>query len=370
MLAASAGTSDAKTDIQDLNPLLEPVRKDHDLPALAALVIWNGRVVGRGAVGVRKAGASTPVTIADKFHIGSCTKAMTATVAGILVEQGKLRWQLPLAEAFPELARSMHPAYRSVTLEQLLAHRGGLPSRDHNWPKGSGESAMFELPGTIVEQRAAYARMVLGQPPEVSPGSRYLYSNAGYIVAGSLMERATGNSWEELMTRLVFRPLGMTSAAFGAPGAAGKLDQPWQHRVALGLRVPVGPGPRSDNPPVLGPAGRVHCSLDDWANFALQHLEGARGQRGLVSAETFQKLHSPVGKSDYALGWLINTPDWADGPGLCHDGSNDRSYAFIQLAPAKRFAVLVATNQGGTKARTACESAATELARHVLQRTR
>lgn len=82
---------------------LESIRKKHDLPALAVVVVKDGRICDRAAAGVRKWGESAPVTTNDIFHIGSCTKAMTATLTAMLIEEGKLRWDSTLAELLPEL---------------------------------------------------------------------------------------------------------------------------------------------------------------------------------------------------------------------------------------------------------------------------
>ena len=82
---------------------MDAIRKKYDLPALAVVVVKDGRICERDAVGVRKYGDPTPVTTNDLFHIGSCTKSMTATLAAILIEEGKLRWNTTIAEVFPEL---------------------------------------------------------------------------------------------------------------------------------------------------------------------------------------------------------------------------------------------------------------------------
>ena len=106
---------------------IEAIRKKHDLPALAVVVVKDGQICDRAAVGVRKWGDPTPVTTNDVFHIGSCTKSMTATLAAMLIEEGKLRWDTTIAEVFPELKGKMDKQYETVTVEQLLHHRGGVP---------------------------------------------------------------------------------------------------------------------------------------------------------------------------------------------------------------------------------------------------
>ncbi|HUS92452.1 MAG TPA: serine hydrolase domain-containing protein, partial [Phycisphaerae bacterium] len=351
--------------ILPLEELLRPIRDRHGLPALAAAVIREGRLAGLGAVGVRKAGTETAVTRDDEFHIGSCTKAMTATVLATLVDAGKLRWETTLPEALPDLAETMHAGYRKVTLLHLLAHRAGLVA---NAPPGMPFARLHELLGTPTEQRQAFARALLAVPPQSAPGEKFLYSNAGYAVAALVAERAAKKGWRELMRERVFRPLGMASAGFGAMGTPGKIDQPWQHVLRDGKLVPIAPGPRSDNPPAYDPAGRVHCSMADWAKFVAAHLDGPRGRAcGLrLKPETWRRLHTPPFGGDYALGWGTPQRSWGGGAVLTHAGSNTMNYAVVWVAPKRDFAVLVATNLGGGPAPKACDEAAWLLIQELL----
>jgi CubicO group peptidase (beta-lactamase class C family) len=105
---------------------LELIRAKHKLPALAFVVVKDGQIVDRAACGVRKHGESTPVTTEDVWHIGSCTKSMTSTLAAISIERGQLRWDTTITEVLPHLTATMDSAYASVTVEQLLTHRSGL----------------------------------------------------------------------------------------------------------------------------------------------------------------------------------------------------------------------------------------------------
>ena len=221
-LAGAPNVSDAKNSPapENLNSLLEPILKKYDLPALAGAIVTSNGLSAVGAVGVRKYGTDTPVTINDQFHLGSDTKAMTATMLATLVEEGKISWTTTLDQVFPELAlgqpSKMDPAYRKVTLEQLLAHRAGFT--DESWPQGKTFKDMHELPGTPREQRAAYVAMVLSERPVNEPGSTYLYSNRSYAVAGAMAEKVANDSWENLMQKRIFQPLGMQTCGFGAMG--------------------------------------------------------------------------------------------------------------------------------------------------------
>ena len=354
-------SSDPPSTPENLNSLLQPILKKYDLPALAGAIVTSKGVVAVGAVGVRKYGTDTPVTINDQFHLGSDTKAMTAAMLATLVEQGKLSWDITLERAFPDLAPKMNPAYRKVTLEQLLAHRSGFT--DESWPKGMTFRDVHNLPGTPREQRAAYVAMVLSEPPVSEPGTTFLYSNRNYAVAGAIAEKIANDSWEGLMQKRIFDPLGMTTCGFGAMGGAAgsdpkKIDQPWQHTLlVLGVHRPIDPGPLADNPPAIAPAGTVHCSIVDWGKFVTAHLRGEQGKPGILKPETFKRLHTAPFGGDYAFGWMIAARTWAGGPALNHAGSNNQNFAIVWMAPAKDFAVLVATNQAGGETFQACDEA-------------
>lgn len=327
--------------------LLEQLRKKHDLPALAAAIISSDKIYALEAVGSRRFDKEIPVTKDDQFHIGSCTKSMTATLIGMLVEAKKLKWNTTLLSLFPEWKDSMNKAYRNVTIDQLLAHRSGFT--DNSWLKGVEPTALFSLPGTPREQRTYYVEKMLTEAPAYKAGSKYLYSNRNYIMLGAIIEKILDKDWESVIQEKLFQPLGMTTAGFGAMGTPGKEDEPWQHTFDQGgARVPVEPGPMSDNPYAFAPAGRVHCSILDWAKYVQMHLQGDRGKNTLLKASTMKKLHTPIA-GEYAGGWNVVKREWAGGDGraLTHSGSNMLSFVTVWIAPNADFAILAMTNQGG-----------------------
>ena len=356
----------AHTGSSDIGPLLEPIRKKYGLPAMAGAVIFHGRTAAWGATGMRKVDSSVKVTSNNKFHIASCTKAMTATLIAMLFERGKLNWDTTLVEAFPDMADEMHPGYRDVTLKHLLAHRSGLPPVSHSYPKGKSFKDIHNLPGPAMEQRLAYTKMILREEPRAEPGMKYIYSNAGYAIAGVIAEQTMKTPWETLMRTMLFKPLGMTTAGFGPMGTPGKIDQPLQHVIAEGSTIYLEPNSLMDNPPAIGPAATIHCSMRDWAKFIIAHLEGARGTGGLLNPETFKMLHTPDFGGNYASGWDVKKRDWADGKVLTHTGSNTMSFAVVWMAPKRDFAVLLASNQGGGDVEKGCDEAVWMLIKKFL----
>jgi len=339
-----------------LPKLLEEIRARHRLPALGAALLRRGAAPAIAAVGVRKHGDPTPVTAGDRFHIGSCTKAMTALLLATLVEEKKLRWEQTLPELFPAHRDAIPADLRSATLAQLLCHRAGITG--DTAPRGKTLLDIHHLPGDRLAQRRAYADLILRQRSVAKPGTRFLYSNAGYTLAGHAAEVVLGRSWEVLMQERVFRPLGITSAGFGAAGRPGAVEQPWPHAWKGGAPAPEAPGPYGDNPPVIGPAGTAHLSLGDWARFAAAHLNGEAGKAPILTVETWKTLHADPTGGDYGFGWILTDRAWAGGRAWTHAGSNTLNYAVAWLAPARGWAVLVATNLGGGPAARACDDTA------------
>ncbi len=352
----------AEEESDELTARLEGIRKDHGLPALAAAAIRHGQLVANVATGVRKLGSPELVTTDDQWHLGSCTKSMTATLAGMMVDEGKLDWSSTLADIFPELEETMRPDWRAVTLEQLLTHRSGAPEH----PPVDIWAEALEQQGTPTEQRLAILRGTVCQPPEVPRGKKFIYSNEGYAMAGAMIERMSGCAWEDLIRERLFEPLGMKSAGFGAPASLGKVDQPWGHLGEVGEIRPVPPGPMADNPPAIAPAATVHASLADFARYAYWHAGWEQAEPRLLKEETFKRLHKRVPGQDYGMGWLVQDRDWAGGDVLWHTGSNAMFYAVMWVAPEKDAAFVAATNAAHDEADNACNEAVIVLIRQVL----
>jgi CubicO group peptidase (beta-lactamase class C family) len=361
---------------------------------LAAAVLRGQRIIAQGAAGVRKRGAPQRITLEDKFLLGSSTKAMTATLVAMLVEEGKLSWTTTLGEVFADTVKPMHPTWQNVTLRQVLAHRAGLPFET------DGPGRVFDLfrapyaslnsvaelmrpprarLGTVPQQRLEIARLALSRPPVIPPDTKYWYSNEGYVIAGAVLEHLTGRAWEELLSERLFQPLGIRTGGFGQPGTPGKVDQPWGHSAFVGK--PIDPGsPAAQFPFYYGPAGLAHMSITDWSKFIALHLRGdpvnPRRQAELLKLDSFAEMHAiapitPYSKGwamrgitwlatgesgtavTYRAGWFISTSSWAKGtqPGhtgrrFWHGGSNGISHTVTCIAPEIDFAVLVACNRG------------------------
>jgi len=351
LLAVSAS---ARADA-GLRPFLEQTlaaaRDKAHLPAVAALIQIDGKIEAEAALGVRALGHPEPVTVNDRWHLGSDTKAFTATMIARLVEQHVMSFDDTLAASFPAFAAEMDPAYRNVTVTQLLSHTAGLPtlSDDKDLPPFL---AVLKSARGVKAQRAAVARHYLTMPPASKVGE-FSYSNIGYIIAGAIAEARTGKTWEDLVRQQVFAPLGIRNAGFGPPGTSGKFDQPLGHDEKAGALVPLDPADaESDNPPALGPAGTINITLRDWLRFAQDQLDGTHRRGKLLKAETYRRLHTPV-TAVYAYGWGVKLETDGTPSLLTHTGSNGFWVADIRIMPKHDMIFLVVTNAGNEGAKEA-----------------
>ncbi len=333
---------------------LERIRTQHDLPGLAAALVGPTGVTSWAVTGVRKKGASELINPQDEWHLGSNTKAMTAMLAALAVQEKKLRWDSSLGEIFPRQTDLKKSPLAAATLTQLLSHGSGLPA-NALW-------GLFGLSGTIDlrAQRASVLELAARTPDLPKPGSRHEYSNWGYVLAGHMLETVWDASWEELMQRRLFQPLGIQRAGFGGLGTPGENDQPWPHD-GKGEPMPNN-GPLVDNPAVLGPAGTVHMALEDWGRFIAEHLAGRAGKGRLLSGKAaYEHLHTATQPPEpYAYGWITLERKWG-GRVLHHGGSNTMNHSVAWLAPEKGFAVIACTNSGSEKAPLALDQAASLL---------
>ena len=151
-----------------------------------------------------------------------------------------------------------------------------------------------------------------------------------------MAEKRTGSSWETLMKERLFEPLAMKSAGFGSPGQFGAVDQPWGHLKWGSKWQPL----QGDNAEALGPAGRVHCTIRDWAKFVALQLPANKNR--FLSRMNLDKLIEPIG--DYAGGWNVVKRSWAKGIALNHGGSNTMWFANLWVAPELNRAYVTVTN--------------------------
>lgn len=327
---------------ESLNAVITAALTGTRTPAMGAVVIRDGRIADEGAHGIRRNDSPNPIRLDEVWHLGSDGKPMTATLIAKLVDRGKLSWNATMAQLLPDLADKMRPEYRTVTLADLLRHRGGFA---HDTTDMTFFKTFFTDKRPLPVQRLSYVTQTLGEPPAVPPGTTFSYSNTGFILAAVIAERAAGMSFEDLIRQEVFQPLGMTSVGFGVTHEgqnSGHHD---------GKLAP----PEDGNPAMYAPAGNMYMTLRDWAKFCIDQMAGARGRGRLLKAATYQMMQTAVPGTSNGLGWgVVDSVLGRKGPALTHAGSDGNWYALVVLFPQTGNGALVAANaaddMGGDKA--------------------
>lgn len=272
-----------------------------------------------GSAGLSQQSQGPALSSEQPFQLGSLSKSMTAALAAELVRQGKLRWDSRPAELLPELIALQHPEFAAITLRQLLDHRSGLPAFQD--PSELEELADYlaiqtdPLPTSDRERRRLLARWMLARKPALPPGQELLYSNAGYTLAGAMMEAATGQDFDSLLLNWA-RGLGLELSLNPPPRA------PQGH---------VGPKAQSLKPfealtpewavwvdGALRPSGNVWMTPAAYGRWLAEHQRALQGQSHGLAPEYVQRLRQ-MPEGEYGLGWVAMQ---AQGQrGLVHTGA-------------------------------------------------
>ena len=342
-----------------LESSMRQLRSDAGLTGVAAAVMTDGRFKGVTVDGERRRSTGIPVTVNDRWHVGSIAKSMTATLIAVLEHEGKLSIDNAMLELLPDI--EMAAGWRPCTLQNLLTHTAGAPA---NFPM----KVLKVWPDTAEELVAARRRFIaeiLAEEPESPCGERYSYSNVGYTIVGHIAETIAGVPYETLIAQKVFTPLELKSAGFGPPKGDKPNQEPLGHMRLLWFRFAIDPfESHADNTPVMAPAGGLHLSIRDLARYGSIHLQGDSGTAtSLLPQESWERLHTPF-LENYAWGWVRYNREWSGGPVLWHNGSNTLWYALLMLLPAKNTVLAFATNDGAIEA---AEKAFVGLARQLSE---
>lgn len=319
-----------KTDAQDLLQLIRT-------PA-ASLAVFDAASVHRASTaGVQREGTARAIGPDASWHLGSCTKAMTATVIGRLVDRSLISFSTSIGEALSGFP--VHDGFRDVTVAQLLRHCGGVTGDVEATHPVAMEIMERNANRDPYGVRRQAVSEVLSMAPSHEVGSP-VYSNMGYCVAAAMAEELSGKPWERLIRREVFEPLDMASAGFGPPGG----ESPWPHRHdgAGDIFVPIDPAlAEADNPPALGPAGTVHASLPDWIRFLRLFLGGVSEE--FLSRDIVTEICTPAEGTGAAAGWYVMDDD-GYAKALVHTGTNTMNFCLAVLYVEKGCGIAMTTN--------------------------
>lgn len=265
-------------DFGTLDAFISQEMERYGVPGAAVAVIQGGQPVLIKGYGVRELGGDAPVDADTVFQLASNTKPMTAFTLGVLVDEGLIEWDTPIADVLSELQLWDPYPTRWLTSRDVLAHRSGFPAF-------SGD-----LLGHVGYDRAEMLRRLRYIPPASSFRSVAAYSNLGFFIAGEVITRLTGSPWEDVMRDRLFDPVGMSrsSPALADRPADGNLSA--NHGMVDGQLQLV----PADDHGVYGSAGSANSTANDLARWMQMLLDGGRanGQQ-LMEATTVREMLEP-----------------------------------------------------------------------------
>ncbi len=319
-----------------LGDLVTRLMKQKDVPGVAVGILHEGEIAAEG-FGVTNLDAPMPVTDRTLFQIGSITKTFVGTAIMRLVEKGKLDLDATVRTYILEFKVADETASTEVTLRHLLTHTGGWAG-DFFHNTGGGDDAL-----------ARYVADMADLPQLAPMGTIFSYNNAGFSVAGRIMELITGKSFQEALKDLVLEPLGLEHS-FLEPGDV------MTHRFVVGHTL-GDDGAEVARPWPLErsgyPQGGIVCDVRDLLRYARFHLGDGRAEDGtqVLSPESMSQMQSPQvtvwGNEARGLTWGIDEVGGARE--ISHGGGTNGQITWLALIPERDFALAVLTNaeEGG-----------------------
>jgi CubicO group peptidase (beta-lactamase class C family) len=319
---------------------LEARRREMHVPGMSIAVVMDDRIVLARGLGLRDVERDLPATVETVYAVGSTSKAFTAALVAMLVDEGAMDWDDPVVRHIPDFALKDEQRTENLTVRDTLCHRSGYMSLDLLWYGGDS---------TWEDMLPCLARA----EPTAPRGEKLQYNNVMYLAAGIAAGNAARSDWNTLLRQRIFAPLGMTHSNTSVREA-----QKDEH-LALGYRwdedeqrfehLPMRP---LDN---IAPAGAINTDVRDMARWLrLQLNRGAFEGKRLISEGRFDEMWRPhigFAGQQYGLGWVIGT--WNDRRMLSHGGGIDGFSAYVAMLPEEKVACVVLTNANGTQLATA-----------------
>jgi CubicO group peptidase (beta-lactamase class C family) len=325
--AAAAHAEPLASDIgAGIDAVLAAQREAEHLSGIAFLAVRDGVVVHSATLGTRNRESAAPVTLDTLFPIGSATKSFTAMAVGLAQDAGRLSLDDRPHGWLPYFHMADPEANARITLRDMLSHRTGLRAY----------ADLAAEPGVLT--REEYVRAATSARPEAPFRSRFQYSNAQYAAVGEVLAHVHGVSWEEVMAREIFAPLGMASTR------ASLLDLASAPDAATGYVHDAGQSSWTATPPprslvAMAPGGAIAASARDLARWLLMLTGGGEiDGRRFVSAATLAELIRPMAALNptvsYALGWAAY--DLGGERVVEHNGGSSGISALVSFMPARR----------------------------------
>ena len=311
------------------------------IPGVAICVIKDGNIVLMKGYGTKELGLPDRVDENTLFMIGSNTKQFTATAIATLEANKKLALDDKVTKYIPEFTLENKVAGEQVVISDLLSHRIGFKSFQGDFTFYNTDLSRQQVIEKLGRIKAAYPFR-----------TQWGYTNAAYLVAGEIIPKVTGKSWDTYLKETFFAPLGMTNTVALSKDLPLSLNRTVPHTIVEGRLTPI-PYPQLDN---MASAGSISSTISDMSKWVIALLNNGKvGTRQIIpeaaikTTQTPQaiigSIKQPNGDPDYelyGLGWFLQ--DYAGKHLVTHDGGVSGYLSSVTLVPQERLGIIVLTN--------------------------
>lgn len=330
-----------------LDTAFERVLKDWHAAGFAVAVIEKDKVVFAKGFGYKDIEKKTPVTPNTLFAIGSCTKAFTSSLIGLLQKDGKLEYDKPVRNYLPDLTFYNDAMNNTIIVRDLLTHRTGLPRHDYSW---------YSFP---TSSRDSLVKRIQFMEPSYGVRVKWQYNNFMFLLQGVIAEKLSGKSWEENISEKIFKPLGMTHSNFTIKDLAESEDAATGYELKKDSIIK-----KKDyyNIDAMGPAGSINSSVLDMANWVSTWINGgkfngkeilpagyiseAMSSQMVVGAALPSKEKPDIHFATYGFGWMMGS--YKGHYRVEHGGNIDGFSASTCFFPSDSAGIVVLSNQNGS----------------------
>ncbi len=337
---ATAGDS----RLNGLDGELQKILTDWKAAGFAVAIVEKDKVIYAKGFGVKDIQSKEPVTPNTLFAIGSCTKAFTASLIGMLAEEGKLDYDEPVRKYLPMLEFYNNDMNNLITLRDMMSHKTGLPRHDISWYLNQSEN------------RDSLIQRIKYMEPTYRPKEKYQYNNFMFLAQGVVVEKLTGKSWEQIMREQFFTPLGMTRSDMPYSSVKNDTDLASPHEFKNDSTLKIVP---HYNITGMGPAGAVYSSVNEMSKWVQTWIYGGKYKgvqvipskhyKEAISAQSVSgsgvpdNLHPDISGSNYGFAWSLTS--YRGHYRVEHGGAIDGFIASTGFFPSDSIGIIVLTNQ-------------------------
>ncbi|MDQ2718549.1 MAG: serine hydrolase [Bacteroidota bacterium] len=338
-----------------IDSVVEKTLTTFDVPGIAVAVVKDGKIIHEKGYGVRSLNTKQKVDEHTLFGIASNSKAFTVASLGILVDQGKIKWDDRVTDYIPEFKLYAPYVTENFTIRDLLTHRSGLGLGAGDlmiWP----DSSTFSLKDIIHNLR--YLKQVSDFR------TKYDYDNLLYIVAGEIVSRVSGMSWEDFVQTKIMNPLQMTESAPNYDRLKSKTNVIDPHAPVNGKVQVI----HRDWKYVADAAGGIYSSVHDMSKWIIMQMNNGKYGEGskekILNEDTHAEMWTPqtiipvngqttynTHFASYGLGWFLSDENGYKVP--THTGGLAGIVTQVTLIPELNLGIIVFTNQQSGAAFTA-----------------